>query len=99
MGGGVVFIGDELTAAGFRMAGIRVVTPGQGEARARFDEARAEADMIYITPEFAEEVGSAVLDEAMRGASPVVLIVPDLNRALPVPNLPAKVLGILGLET
>ena len=48
-----VFIGDELTAAGYRLAGARTYVPGEGELIDVFERASGEAEVVLITAELA----------------------------------------------
>ena len=68
-----VYVGDEVTAAGFGLAGLRVRVPEHG------DEARALA--------------------SARAEAPLVIVVPDLDHATPLPDLALRLRKQLGLET
>lgn len=94
----VWFIGDEVTAAGFRLAGLRVAVPGPGEAARCFAEACEGAGVIYLTGEAAAGIPAGVLEPARRGADPLVLIVPDLNGRSAPPDMERRILGFLGLD-
>ena len=55
----VAFIGDEVSALGFRLAGVDVHTPGPGEGSALFARLRCEAALILLTQEALAWVGRA----------------------------------------
>ncbi|ARE40986.1 hypothetical protein RGUI_2845 [Rhodovulum sp. P5] len=97
--GEVCFIGDEVTAAGFRMAGLRIVVPEPGGAARAFRDAQADAAMIYLSPEVADEIPFADLTAALRGADPLVLVVPDIAGRKTPPDLPKRILSLLGLDS
>lgn len=94
----VCFIGDEVTAAGFRMAGLRTIVPDAGSAARAFATAQADAAIIYLTPEVAAEIPVQTREAALRAGEPLVLVVPDINGRLAPPDLPKRILGLLGLE-
>jgi vacuolar-type H+-ATPase subunit F/Vma7 len=96
--GRVVFVGDEVTAAGFRLAGIDIVTPAAGRAREAFRQVRQTAALVYLTPDIAEALPPSEFDGALRSADPPVLVVPDIRRRHQPPDIPARILGLLGLE-
>lgn len=92
------FIGDEVTAAGFRLAGLRIRVPDPGGAERCFQDAQESASLIYLTPEVAGDLRHETMEAALRGADPLVLVVPDVNRRTALPDLPKHIRSILGLE-
>jgi vacuolar-type H+-ATPase subunit F/Vma7 len=93
-----VFIGDELSAAGFRLAGAVVRTPPAEEAAAVFEQARREAPLVVITAEFAAAIARAQLVRALAAPRPLVLVVPDVRaRRLPA-NVAQELRRELGME-
>ncbi len=65
--GSAIFIGDELSAAGFRLTGIETVVPEPGAAGAALDDARKRAALVIMTAELANEVPAADLEAAHAG--------------------------------
>lgn len=93
-----VFIGDEVTAAGYRLAGARILTPVQGEVTAEFRKALEHAQLVFITAGCAAELAEQGLNEAIRSADPLVLVVPDAaGRAAP-PDLDRQIDRVLGID-
>lgn len=75
-----VFIGDEWTAAGWRLAGARVMMPEPKAAtvRAAFDEAcGASPALVLVSAHFARLLDPARLIEARRKLDPPMLVVGD----------------------
>lgn len=88
-----VFIGDELTATGFRLTGIATLTPTDGAEAAR--EAVGRSELVIVT---AEHAGMLPPKDASLG-EPLVAVVPDIRgRAMP-PDLGRKLRRILGIES
>jgi vacuolar-type H+-ATPase subunit F/Vma7 len=95
--GAVVVIADELTAAGFRLAGVDARTADRDSAAAHFAAALARAELVIITAEMARHLPRASLESALAGDGPLVTIVPDvLQRSLP-PDLAREVRHALGI--
>ena len=72
-----VVIADELTAAGWRMAGAQVRTPDSQDLGSSWQAAR-EADLVLITAELAAQLPAEVLSQALQDVRPLVLVIPDL---------------------
>jgi len=95
----VAFIGDEVSAAGYRLAGVRAYVPAPGEEAAVLAAARAEAAVVLITAERAARVPAAELAVALSALSPLILVVPDVRGRVPPANLGKMVRKQLGMET
>jgi vacuolar-type H+-ATPase subunit F/Vma7 len=93
-----IYLGDEVTAAGYRLAGVEVRVPAPGEASAAFDEARANAPLVLVSAAVAARVDAAQLRAALMALQPLVLIVPDAQGEVPRPDLAARLRGQLGME-
>lgn len=95
---GVVFIGDELSATGFRLTGIDVVTPAPAETAEALEQARQRAALVLITAECASLVPQPVLEQAMMAGDAVVTIVPDIRGRVQPPDLARRLRSTLGIE-
>ena len=93
-----VFLGDEVSAAGFRLAGAVVRTPARGEETAAFLAARREAALVLVSADVAARIDAATLRGAALAPAPLVAIVPDLQGATAPPDLAARLRTQLGLE-
>ena len=93
-----VFIGDEVTAVGFRLAGASVQVPDRGQVQEVFDRARQEADLVLITAEYAGALPAGHLDEALRAIQPLVLVIPDARGNASPPDMVQRMRAALGLE-
>ena len=93
-----IFIGDEVTAAGYRLAGVRVRAPGPGDETAALAAARAEAPLVLITAACAARVDAAALRDAVCALAPLVVVVADAQGDVAPPDLAARLRGQLGLE-
>ncbi|MBI1204068.1 MAG: hypothetical protein GC182_16320 [Rhodopseudomonas sp.] len=93
-----VFIGDELTAAGYRLAGIETVVPAPDEAGAALREARSRADLVIITAGLARRIAAPELDVARLAERPGLAIVPDVLFRDQPPDLGGKLRRILGID-
>ena len=92
-----LFIGDEITAAGFRLAGVRIRTPDESELPRMLDWAAENALLIYITAEYV-----ALLDEERRNRlltrlQPPAVVIPDIRSRAPVQDLATQLRAQLGV--
>jgi vacuolar-type H+-ATPase subunit F/Vma7 len=93
-----VYLGDTVTAAGYRLAGAVVRTPLAGEEAEALAWARAQAPLVLLSTKVAAQVGETVLRAALAALAPLVLIVPDLHGEVPLPDLAARLRSQLGLD-
>lgn len=94
-----VFIGDEVSAAAYRLAGLdaRVVTPEQMPAA--IESARGEKPpLVLLGAASLGRVEPGVLEAALRAFDPPVVVVPDAALTAPGPDLAARARGVLGIE-
>ncbi|MEJ2604407.1 MAG: V-type ATP synthase subunit F [Gammaproteobacteria bacterium] len=92
-----VFIGDEATAAGWRLAGLRVVVAGPDEAGAELAAAREHAALVLIGAASAGGIDEAELAAAARFGRPPVVVVPDARGYRP-PDPADTINRVFGLE-
>lgn len=97
--GVTIFIGDELSAAGFRLTGIETVVPGRNEVGAALQAAPLRASLIIMTANMAQHVPPADLEAAMLAEAPTLSIVPDVLFRVPLPDLARRLRSTLGIET
>jgi len=96
-----IYLGDEVSAAGYRLAGAVVRTPAPGEETAALARACAQeprVPLVLVSAAVAAGVAEAVLARTLSALSPLVLIVPDLQGAATVPDLAARLRLQLGFE-
>jgi vacuolar-type H+-ATPase subunit F/Vma7 len=92
-----VYLGDEVSAAGYRLAGVRSAVPPRGGEVAALQEARATAPLVLVSPAVAARIDAHLLREALAALEPLVVIVPDTQGAMPRPDLAKRLRGQLGL--
>ena len=93
-----VYLGDEVSAAGYRLAGATARTPGVGEETSALALARGQAPLVLVSAAVAKAVEPSMLRAAVSAPAPLVLIVPALHGEAPPPDLAARLRGQLGLE-
>ena len=93
-----IYIGDEVSAAGFRIAGVQVRVPQHGDEDAALSAARAEAPLVLVSASVALRIAGSELRAAAAALTPLVLIVPDVDGATPVPDLASRLRRQLGLD-
>ncbi|HKJ70537.1 MAG TPA: V-type ATP synthase subunit F [Gammaproteobacteria bacterium] len=95
-----LFIGDETTAAGYRLAGLEVRSPSPEAAAAELDRARDRwPPLILITAEYAAHLQPAELERFLSRAEPPLQVVTDAAGRVPVPDLAARIRARVGVES
>jgi vacuolar-type H+-ATPase subunit F/Vma7 len=97
--GWAIFIGDELTAAGFRLTGIETLVPQPDAAGSALQDARKRAGLVIMTADLARHVRPPELEVAMLAETPTIAIIPDVLFGAPVPDLARRLRSALGIET
>ena len=93
-----LYLGDEVSAAGYRLAGARVHTPRTGEETTALAWARSHSPLVLVSAAVAAAVADSALRAALAAPAPLVLIVPDLQGEVPLPDLATRLRAQLGLE-
>jgi len=94
----VAFIGDELTAAGFRLAGLRVYTADPERLAEQFRQVLSEALLVIVTGEVADQLPQAQFRQAVALARPPVAVVPAAVSPAEGLDLEREVHVTLGME-
>lgn len=71
------YVGNDIDAAGFRLAGVRAWSPRAGEVLAAFTAAADGSDAVFITAPVAEALPRPVLEAALLAERPLLVLVPD----------------------
>jgi len=95
---GAIFIGDELSAVGFRLTGIETVVPKLDVVASAFEQARLRASLVVITAELARHIPPPQLEAAMLAVEPAVAVIPDILFSVPAPDLAGRLRSVLGIE-
>ena len=97
MVGPILFLGDELSAAGFRLAGVAVQVPLEGEEEQALAAAAASAELVLLTAAFARCLPPALLERYQSGSRPLVGVIPDVTGAVWPADLAADIRRHLGI--
>jgi vacuolar-type H+-ATPase subunit F/Vma7 len=92
------FIGDEITALGFRLAGASIQTPALAEVASVLRELRGRPGLLVLTADCAAAVPAAQLQAAMIAAEPLLVLIPSAAGGMPAPDLAAAVRQQLGMS-
>lgn len=82
MSGRCVFIGEEVSAAGFRLAGVEVHVPAATEVTELFRRLLGEAALILIDAGTSARLPPPLLARAVREQRPRVLVIADIRGLL-----------------
>jgi vacuolar-type H+-ATPase subunit F/Vma7 len=93
-----IYIGDETSAAGYRLAGLRTRSPRADELLEVFRWACGETDLLLLGVEQARQLPAEELAQALRAPIPLVLVVPDPQQQVPMRDLPNRIRTQLGMK-
>lgn len=94
-----VYLGDEVSAAGFRLAGLDARVPAPGTESAALAEALASAEVVLVSAAVAARLPATALRTALCAASPLTVIVPDLRHGTAFADNAARLRRQLGIES
>lgn len=92
-----VFIGDEVSAAGFRLAGLQVLSPAADAVTQAVEEAAREAPLVLVSAPVAARLPADLLDRLLGAPGSQVVVVPDVRGDTALPDLAARVRRQLGV--
>jgi vacuolar-type H+-ATPase subunit F/Vma7 len=93
-----VYLGDEVTAAGFRLAGVETIVPREGQAASAFADACTRAPLVMVCAALVPRIGTGTIRAAVAASSPPVAVLPDLAGRAPLPDTAHRLRRQLGLE-
>ncbi len=96
--GAAIFIGDELSASGFRLTGIATLVPKPEAVGAAFEEAISRGSLVIVTADVARHIPAPLLEAAMLAEAPTLAIIPDVLFRAAVPDLTRRLRSVLGIE-
>jgi vacuolar-type H+-ATPase subunit F/Vma7 len=92
------FVGNAVSAAGYRLAGARTWTPAPGEEAGAVAQARASARIVLLAAEVAAALPRAELDVMLAAPQPLLAIVPGAGGEISPADPAQRVRAQLGLE-
>lgn len=92
-----IYIGDEVSATGYRLAGLRVRSPSPDECEEVLKWACEEAPLILISAGLAESIPQPRLDECLSRQEPPIVVVPDVLGRTSMPDLANRLRKQLGV--
>ena len=91
-----LFIGDEVSATGFRLAGVRVRTPVEDEVEQVVKWACGNVSIIMITSAYMLLLPKVLREQLVKQETPPVVVVPDIRNQTPVDDLVTQLHKTLG---
>lgn len=94
----VVFVGDAVSASGWRLAGVQTLVVESGQEVACLQQARhSSAQLLLLDAETANRIPPKLLQTLQTSLSPMVLVVPDMRGRVSMPDLRRYVQSQLGI--
>lgn len=91
------FIGDEVSAAGYRLCGIEVHIAENANAMSLIKKSCERASLVLVSSSILQYIHSAELDELLANIQPPVLVVPDVRGLQDMPDIVSRINKQLGL--
>jgi vacuolar-type H+-ATPase subunit F/Vma7 len=91
------FIGDEVTAAGYRLCGVDVHVANENNVVRLIRQSCERASLVLVGSSVVQNLNSAELDELLANTRPPVLIVPDMRGQGDVPDIASRIHKQLGM--
>lgn len=92
-----VYIGDEVSASGYRLAGLRVQVPAAQQLLATVTAACKDAPLVLISAGVAQQLPAAQLEQLLANVTPPVVVVPDLRADSQLADLSLRLRKQLGV--
>ncbi|MGK7909346.1 MAG: V-type ATP synthase subunit F [Synechococcus sp.] len=92
-----IFIGDEISAAGFRLAGVETRTPNPDELPNLIKWACVNTSLLLITAEYAAMLSAAERQRLLCQEMPLVVTISDICAKTPLPDLVTELRSQLGV--
>ncbi|MEA1888910.1 MAG: V-type ATP synthase subunit F [Pseudomonadota bacterium] len=93
-----IYIGDEVSAAGFRLAGLRIRVPAEGEYQQALEWAMDQGPLVLVSTTVANRISPRLLDSYLSRISPAVVVVPDVHGKTPMLDLSNRLRRQLGVQ-
>lgn len=92
------FIGDELTALGFRLAGADTHTPAEAQIAPLFRSLQGQEGLLILTQSAAAVLPEDELQAAMLAARPMILVIPEASGGAPPVDFAQRLREQLGMS-
>ena len=92
-----VFIGDELSAAGYRLCGVDTQIADSGNVASLIEQACEYASLLLLSSGVSQALDQAQLDALMEKLSPAVIIVPAVASQSQLPDIAGRIHKQLGM--
>lgn len=91
------FIGDEVSAAGYRLCGVDVHIADESNALSLIRESCERASLVLVGSSLVQTMQPADINVLLASIKPPVLVVPDVGGSHDVPDIASMVNKQLGL--
>jgi vacuolar-type H+-ATPase subunit F/Vma7 len=92
-----VYIGDAVSAAGYRLAGLRVHVPDSAALLAEIEQVSTDAPLVLLGADIAAQLPVVELDRLLSRLTPAMVVVPDVRGQAVLPDLANRMRQQLGV--
>jgi vacuolar-type H+-ATPase subunit F/Vma7 len=94
----VTYVGDDISALGYRLAGVHVEVAGGADLVDVFERACAESRVVLVSFGLAVSLPQDKLERARAASSPLILILPDEKSGEELQDPGARARAALGMS-
>lgn len=91
------FIGDEVSAAGYRLCGIEIHIATGNNAMQLIRQSCERASLVLVSSSMLQYIPAAELDALLAQVQPPLLVVPDVRGRHELPDITSRINKQLGL--
>jgi vacuolar-type H+-ATPase subunit F/Vma7 len=91
------YIGDEISAAGYRLCGVEVHIADRRNALSLIKQAIESASLVLVGSSTAQFLATSELDVLLENITPAVLVVPDVAGGQAAPDITSLIHKQLGM--
>ena len=96
----IVYVGDEVTAAGYRLAGLETRVPGPAEIEETISQIlSSDVDLVLLSAQLTVSLSRVELRQLLSSSKPLVSVVADVYERHPPPAIGPEVRTALGIES
>ncbi|MEO5345100.1 MAG: hypothetical protein H7834_01825 [Magnetococcus sp. YQC-9] len=96
----ILFIGDEVSAAAWRLIGVRVSIPPSGQEERIVGEALAgSCELLLLSASSARLISKSLMERFSTSIHPLTLVVPDATGRVMPPDLAGIIRARLGMAS
>lgn len=92
-----VYIGDEVSVCGYRLAGLDTYVPAGDDLAAELESVIHNATLVMLSAEVASRIPESQREQLLARITPPVVVVPDVRGNAEMPDMATRLRKQLGV--